>query len=87
MFSSVSSTAFIPRLLCTDEFVEPMGLGPDGVRTPSATVWLAAEGTLSEELGVTPWLRASVLDLSQSVGSWEVVCRLGIINVCRGEAG
>jgi hypothetical protein len=48
---------------------------------PPTTVWLAAEGTLSEELGVTLWLRASVLDLSQPVGSWEVVSRLGIINV------
>lgn len=35
MFSSVGSTAFILRLLCTDEFVDPMGLGPDGVRSPS----------------------------------------------------
>lgn len=35
-------------------------------------VQLAAEGTLSGELGVTLWLSASVLDLSQSwvPGKW-----------------
>lgn len=86
MFSSVGATAFILRLLCTDAFGEPTGLGLDGVQSP-ATVELTAEGTLSEELGVTLWLRASVLDLPQSVGSWEVGSVLGIITVCGGEAG
>lgn len=66
----IGSAAFILRLLCTDESFGPSG-PRSGVRSP-AMVQLAAEGTLSGELGVTLWLSASVLGLSQSwvPGKW-----------------